>query len=48
MPGIYLRPLRTNAKFQRTGDSQYIYQNNIDKACFQHEISYRDFKNLPK
>ena len=31
-------------KFKETGDSQYIYQNKIDKACFQHDMAYRDFK----
>ena len=23
-------------KFKETGDSRYIYQNELDKACFQH------------
>ena len=26
-------------KFKETGDSQYIYQNEIGKACFQHDIA---------
>ena len=33
-------------KFTETGDSRYIYQNELDKACFQHNIADRDFKNL--
>ena len=24
-------------KFKETGDSRYIYQNDLDKACFQHD-----------
>ena len=24
-----------------------IYQNELDKACFQHETAYKDFKDLP-
>ena len=24
----------------------YIYQNQLDKACFQHDIFYGDFKDL--
>ena len=24
-------------KFEEARDSQYIYQNNLDQACFQHE-----------
>ena len=31
-------------KFKVTGDSRYIYQNELDKACFQHDIAYGDFK----
>ena len=23
-------------KFKETGDCRYIYQNELDKACFQH------------
>ena len=23
-------------KFKQTGDSRYIYKNELDKACFQH------------
>ena len=33
-------------KFKETGDSQYIYQNKLDKACFQDDMDYRDFKEL--
>ena len=28
-----------------TGDSRYIYQNKLDKAYFQHGMTYGDFKN---
>ena len=31
-------------KFKETGDSGYIYQNKLEKACFQHDMGYRDFK----
>ena len=33
-------------KFKETGDSQYIYQKKLDKACFQHDMAYGDFKYL--
>ena len=33
-------------KFKETGDSRYIYQNELNKACFQHDIAYGDFKLL--
>ena len=28
------------------GDSRYIYQNELDKACFQRNIAYGDFEYL--
>ena len=33
-------------KIKETGDSRYIYQNQLDKACFQHNKAYGDFKDL--
>ena len=33
------------AKFKETGDSRYSYQNELDKACFQHVMAHGDFKN---
>ena len=35
-------------KFKKTGDSRYIYRNELDKACFQHDIAYGDFKDLKR
>ena len=29
-------------KIKETGDSRYIYQNELDKACFQHDMAYGD------
>ena len=25
-------------KFKETGDSRYIYESQLDKACFQHDM----------
>ena len=33
-------------KFKETGDTSYIYQNELDKACFQHDTAYGDFEDL--
>ena len=33
-------------KFKETGDSRYIYQNELDQDSFQHDMAYRDFKYL--
>ena len=27
-------------KFKETADSRYIYQNKLDKPCFQHDTAY--------
>ena len=35
-------------KFKETGDSWYIYQNKLDKVCFQHDMTYEDFKDLTR
>ena len=35
-------------KFNETGDSRYIYRNDLDTACFQHDIAYGDFKDLAR
>ena len=35
-------------KFKETGDTSYIYKNELDKACFQHDIAYGDFKDIKR
>ena len=35
-------------KFKETGDSRYIYQNDLDKAYFQHDMAYKDFKDISR
>ena len=35
-------------KFKETGDTSYIYKNELDKACFQHDMASGDFKDLKK
>ena len=33
---------------KETGDKKYIYRNELDKACFQHDMAYGDFKDLER
>ena len=33
-------------KFKETGDSRYIYPNELDKAYFQHDIAFGNYKGL--
>ena len=35
-------------KFMQTGDTNYIYKNDRDKACFHHDMAYGRYKNLNK
>ena len=35
-------------KIKETGVSRYIYHNELDRACFQHDMAYGDFKNLTR
>ena len=35
-------------KFKETGDTSYIYKNELDKACFQYDMAYGDFKDLKR
>ena len=32
----------------KTGDTNYIYKNDLDKACFQHGMGYGKYKDLTK
>ena len=35
-------------KFKETGDTSYIYKNEVDKACFQHDMADGDFKDVAR
>ena len=35
-------------KFKETGDTNYIYKNGLDKACFENDMTYGDFKDLAR
>ena len=36
------------AKFMQTGNTDFIYRNELDKACFQHDMAYGKSKDLAK
>ena len=46
------RPLAKNKeriqKFKETRDTKYVYWNELDKVCFQHDFAYGDFLDLAK
>ena len=33
-------------KFKEARDSRYLYKNEVDKDCFQHDMAYGDPKDL--
>ena len=33
---------------KETGDTNYIYKNELDKACFQDDMAHGDFKDLAR
>ena len=44
--GPFTRHKERIKKFKQTGNTCYIYRNDLDKACFQHDSAYADNKNL--
>ena len=44
--GPFTRHKERMKEFKRTGDTRYIYRNELDKACFQHDSAYADHKDL--
>ena len=46
--GPFTKNKETIEKFKEARDSRYIYRDELDKACFQHDMTYRDFKDLAK
>ena len=35
-------------KFMQSGNTDFIYKNELDKRCFQHDMAYGKSKNLVK
>ena len=46
--GPFTKPEQRIQKFRETGDTNYIYKNELDKACFVHDVEYSDSKDLTK
>ena len=43
--GPFTRHKERIKKFKQTGDTRYIYRDELDKACFQHDSAYADHKD---
>ena len=46
--GPFARHKERIKKFKQTGDTHYIFRNELNKACFQHDSAYADHKDLIK
>ena len=46
--GLFTKNKGRIQKFKETGDTRYICKNELDKACFQHDMAYGDFKDLER
>ena len=46
--GPFTRNKQRIQKYMQTGDTNYIYRNALDKACFQHDMAYGKYKDLEK
>ena len=43
-----MKQLNKTQKSKETGYSQYIYPNDLDKACFNNDMTYGDFKDFAR
>ena len=46
--GPFNRNKQRIQKFMQTENTNYIYRNELDKACFQHDMAYGKYKKLRK
>ena len=44
--GPFTRHKEIIKEFKRTGDTRYIYRDELDRACFQRDSAYADHKDL--
>ena len=46
--GTFIKKKERRKELKETRDLRYVYQNELGKACFQHDMAYGDFKDLPR
>ena len=46
--GPFIKNKERIEKFMQTGNTIFIYKNELDKACFQHDMAYGKSKDLVK
>ena len=46
--GTFTKNKERIEKFMQTGNTNFIYRNELDEACFQHDMAYGKTKDLGK
>ena len=46
--GLFTRNIERTEKFMQTGNTDFIYRNELDKACFEDDMAYGKSKDLGK
>ena len=46
--GPFTKHAKRIQDFLNTGKLNYIYKNDLDKTCFQHDIAYNKYKESEK
>ena len=46
--GRFTRNIERIEKFMQTGNTDFVYGNELEKACFQHDFAYVKSKDLTK
>ena len=46
--GTFTKNKEKIEKFMKTGNTDFIYKNELDKACTQHDMAYGKSKDLVK
>ena len=46
--GPFTKNKERSEKFMQTGNTNFIYRNEFDMACFQHDMAYGKSKDLAK
>ena len=46
--GYFSKTKQRIQKFMQTRDTNYIYKNELDKACLKYDMAYGKYKDLEK
>ena len=46
--GTFIKHPQRIQKLREIGNLRYLYKSELDKACFAHDATYCDSKNLAK